>query len=320
VASPHLTAPWALSFAAALIYAAGLLAARRRGRSWPAGRAACWYAGVGAASIPTGMDFVSHMAGHLLLGMVAPLLLVLGAPGTLALRALPVRAARRLSRLLAGRPVRLFAHPVTATVIAAGGLWILYTTPIYPVTMRHPFLMQTHMLLAGCLFVYAVAGMDPMPHRPSYAVRAAGLLAFLASHAILAKYLYAHPPLGVTGAEAANGAELMYYGGDVADLALVVIFCWQWYYAARFRVGARRAPQPWRIPSRANAVADQGGRPQRGQRDRDRDAGGLVEARPQDAGQPADEDDRTAHQSNSHVLPVPPAVARAGHRVARQGR
>ena len=41
--------------------------------------------------------FAAHMAGHLLRGMAAPLVLVLGAPVTLALRALPVAEARTLT-------------------------------------------------------------------------------------------------------------------------------------------------------------------------------------------------------------------------------
>jgi putative membrane protein len=247
--------PGALVPAAALAYAAGLLAARRRGRSWPAGRAACWYAGLAAASAAlagpaAGPEFVPHMAGHLLLGMVAPLLLVLGAPGTLALRALPVRLARRWCRLLATRTVRLMTHPVTAAVLDGGGLWMLYTTPLFPAMMRSPVihaLVQVHVLAAGLLLAFAVAGVDPIPHRPSHVMRAGAVLAFLAAHAILAKFLYVHPPAGVPVADAESGAELMYYGGDLADLALVVIFCWQWYDPARFRVGGRRAPQPWRL-------------------------------------------------------------------------
>jgi putative membrane protein len=236
---------------AALVYATGLLAARRRGRSWPSGRAACWYAGLAAATAAlAGPDssFVAHMGGHLLLGMVGPLLLVLGAPGTLALRALPVRQARRLSRFLATRPVRFLVHPVTAAVLDGGGLWVLYATPLFAVVMHSP-LIQLHVLVAGVLLAYAVVGPDPMAHRPSPVVRSVALLAFLAAHGILARYLYAHPPAGVPVADAESGAELMYYGGDVADLALVVIFCWQWYDPARFRVGGRRPPQPWRLGS-----------------------------------------------------------------------
>ena len=59
------------------------------------------------------------------------------------------------------------------------------------------------------------------------AVRAVVLIVFLASHAILAKFLYAHPP--VIGAE--TGAQLMYYGGDLIDLVVIAVFCQQWYVA-----------------------------------------------------------------------------------------
>jgi putative membrane protein len=147
--------------------------------------------------------------------------------------------------------VRVLVHPVTAAVLDGGGLWVLYTTPLYPAMMHSPsihLLVQAHVLLAGALFAYAVAGTDPMPHRPGHPVRAAALLAFLAAHAILAKYLYGHPPAGVPDGRA--GAELMYYGGDVADLALVIVFCWQWYDPARFRVALRRPPQPWHLEAR----------------------------------------------------------------------
>jgi putative membrane protein len=246
-----------LLLVAAFAYAGGIRAARYRRRSWPAGRAACWYAGLTAAAATlsgpaAGPGFVGHMGGHLLLGMVAPLLLVLAAPGTLALRALPVRHARRLSRILATPAVRVLTHPVTAVTLDAGGLWLLYTTGLYPAMMHEPavhLVVQVHVLTAGLLLAYAVAGVDPIAHRPRHPVRAVALLVFLAAHAILAKYLYGHPPAGVPGPEGRDGAELMYYGGDLADLALVTIFCWQWYDPARFRVGGRRPPQPWRLPA-----------------------------------------------------------------------
>jgi putative membrane protein len=240
---------------AAFGYAAGMLSTRRRGRSWPAGRAACWYAGLTAASATllgpaAAPGFVTHMVAHLLLGMVAPLLLVLAAPGTLALRGLPVRPARRLSRLVATPAVRIFTHPVTAVILDAGGLWVLYTTRLYPAMTHNPavhLLVQMHVLGAGALLANAIAGMDPTAHRAGRPVRAVALLTFLAAHAVLAKYLYGHPPAGVPAAAGRAGAELMYYGGDLVDLALVTIFCWQWYDPAWFRVGARRAPQPWRL-------------------------------------------------------------------------
>ncbi|AEV85611.1 membrane protein [Actinoplanes sp. SE50] len=247
----------ALLVAAAVAYLAAVRAGRRRGRGWADERTACWLAGLTAAGIaligPVAAaghhDFAAHAAGHLLLGMAAPLLLVLAAPVTLAFRALPARWARRLARALRSRPVRVVTHPVTAAVLDAGGLWLLYGTGL--LAGRHPGLVQLHILGAGYLFAAAVVGVDPAPHRPGRAVRAAALIGFLTAHAILAKFLYAHPPAGVLLREARTGAEVMYYGGDLIDLALIVIFWWQWYRAGD---SGRRWPRPpapaaWRLPA-----------------------------------------------------------------------
>jgi putative membrane protein len=229
----------------ALAYAAGLLAVRRKGGWWPPGRAACWAAGVLAASAAVHgplaaaahHDATAHTVAHLLLGMTAPLLLVLGAPVTLALRALPVRRARHLSHLLRSRPVRLITHPVTAAVLNGGGLWLIYLTDPH----RTTGLVQWHILASGYLFTAALIGADPAPHRPPRAVRAAALIGFLAAHGALAKYL---------------DSPLMYYGGDAIDLVLIVLFCREWYRATdplrrhpAPRIPAARPPRvPWRLP------------------------------------------------------------------------
>ncbi|WP_433303693.1 cytochrome c oxidase assembly protein [Actinoplanes sp. CA-030573] len=264
--TPGGIAPAAL-LAAGVLYPLGVLAARRRGRWWPAGRTACWIAGLATAAITvTGPlpraahhYFVAHAAGHLLLGMAAPLLLVLAAPVTLTLRALPAPHARVLSHVLASGPARLATHPVTAAGLNAGGLWALYATGLYRATAEYPWVhlaAQVHVIVAGYLFTAAVTGVDPAPHRPGPRTRAAVLIAFLAAHAILAKYLYAHPPAGVLGGPA--GAQLMYYGGDLADAVLIVVFARQWYRAAdphrRPGTAAPRIPSvppprvPWRLP------------------------------------------------------------------------
>jgi putative membrane protein len=118
---PGLLLPLAL--AAALLLAAGLyLAAATRppaGRNpWPAHRSLLWLLGLATIAaaglgpladaahqgVPAGKGFPAHMAAHLLAGMLAPLLIALSAPATLALRTLDVARARRLSRLLTSRP------------------------------------------------------------------------------------------------------------------------------------------------------------------------------------------------------------------------
>ncbi len=228
----------------------GVGAARARGRGpWPWPRTLSWYAGaacVGAALVgPLAAAargaFTAHMAGHVLLGMLGPLLLVQAAPVTVALRALPVAAARRLTRALRARPVRVLTHPVTAAVLDGGGLWLLYTTALYPRMHASALVhaaVHAHVLLAGYLFTAALVGVDPDPHRASVRVRAAVLVAFVAAHSVLAKWAYAHPPAGVPGGDARQGAQLMYYAGDVVDVALMVLLLAGWYAAARPRTPA----------------------------------------------------------------------------------
>lgn len=230
---------------AAVGYAVALRASSARS-PWPAGRTLCWYAGlgcVGAALLGPVAEaargsFTAHMLGHLLLGMIGPLLLVMSAPVTLALRALPATAARSLTRLLRGRFVRVLTHPVVAAALNAGGLWLLYTTPLYPLmhgsVLAHS-LVHAHVLLAGYLFAAAMVGPDPDPHRASMPVRSAVLIAFIAAHSVLAKWLYAHPPAGVGRADGEAGAQLMYYGGDTVDVVLIVLLFSRWYAVGRPR-------------------------------------------------------------------------------------
>jgi putative membrane protein len=215
----------------------GLLCLPRRRRPWPWWRTVSWFAGLGLAGLAVlgpsaGGGFVGHAAGHLLLGMLAPLLVCLAAPVTLLLRGLPVGAARRVSRVLRGRPVAGLTHPATAVLLDAGGLWVLYATPLYRTAQQHPAVhlaIQAHVFTAGLLLAVALVGPDPMPHRVRVPARAAAFVVFLAAHGVLAKFLYAHPPAGVPDGEAERGAVLMYYGGDLVDAALLVLLGLQWY-------------------------------------------------------------------------------------------
>jgi putative membrane protein len=219
-----------------------------RRRQWPWWRTTLWCAGLITAAFavagpPVGgrHDFVAHMVSHLLIGMLAPLLLVVAAPVTLILRALPVRQARRLSWLLARRPVRGLMHPITAAVINLTGLWLLWTTELYPAMNDNQALhaaVHGHLLVTGYLLTAAIVGVDPASHRPSFITRTVVLVAFLAAHAVLAKYLYVHPPPGVARDEARIAGMVMYYGGDLVDLVLVTVFCRQWYVAARPRTAS----------------------------------------------------------------------------------
>lgn len=235
----------------ALGYALGLWAAR--GRSpWLLRRTLLWFAGIGCAGAgllgPVAQaahtSFTAHMLGHLLLGMIAPLLMVLGAPITLTLRALPAVAARKVSRILRSAGVRGLTHPVVAATLNAGGLWLLYTTELFQLMHASAAvyaLVHLHLFAGGYLFTASVIGPDPDPHRASMRVRSAVLVLFIAAHSVLGKWLYAHPPQGVEPADGRAGAQLMYYGGDVVEITLIVLLFAGWYAATRPRTS--RVPQ-----------------------------------------------------------------------------
>ena len=181
-----------IAFGVAL-YAAGVRTLHKRGDRWPVGRSIAWgagwlvfaYATIGGVGLYSHVLFSAHMAGHMLVSMLAPVLLVAGAPATLALRALPgprVKGERSPRQLLLGAlhsPVaRVLTHPVVAFAIFVGSVYLLYFSSLFPELMNnhlgHTF-MQVHFLLVGLLFFYVIIGVDPRP-RPLHPLLALGLL------------------------------------------------------------------------------------------------------------------------------------------------
>lgn len=92
-------------------------------------------------------------------------------------------------------------------------------------------LVHFHVFIAGYLFTASMIYMDPTPHRFSFMFRAIVFAISLAGHDILSKYIYAHPPSGVTKEQAESGGMIMYYAGDAIDLALICILFYQWFKA-----------------------------------------------------------------------------------------
>lgn len=230
-----------------LLYIGAAIHSSRRYSFWPVYRTALWTAGifcslaavVGPIAEKAHMNFPMHMTGHLLLGMLGPLLMVLAAPMSLVLRTLPVKQARVLARQLQTRPLRFVMNPAVGFVLNIGGLWLLYTTNLYALMHESLFvyvLIHVHVFLAGYVFTASILCIDPAPHRKHFLFRAVVLGLALAGHGILSKFLYAHPPARVSASQAETGSMLMYYGGDAVDLVLIILFCSQWYHAARPRI------------------------------------------------------------------------------------
>lgn len=214
---------------------------RRSRRGWSAWRTVSFLAGAGVllaalipalAPLPKG-SFAGHMYQHLLIGMYAPLGLMLGTPLTLVLRSVPIRVGYLIGRGLRSTPVRLASHPITALMLNVGGLYVLYLTPLFVTTTERPFLhhlVHAHFLIAGYLFVYSIAGHDPVSHRMSVPGRLVILGIAIAAHAVLAQLLYAGLFTHIPSASADRrlGADLMYYGGDIAELLVAVAMVTTW--------------------------------------------------------------------------------------------
>ena len=252
----HATSVGALAAVAVALAAYLVGVGRQRGRRWPVGRTVAFAAGalaVAVALAPPVMhaahgDLRVHMAQHVVLALLAPLGLVLGAPVTVLLRALPVSAARRVARALRSGPVRVVTHPAAALALSVGGMAALYATPLYAVARESTALhawVHAHALAAGCLFTWSVlAGPDPAPHAAPMATRLGVLATAIAAHAVLSKLMYARLwPAGVAGAaETQAAAQIMYYGGDIGEGVLLALLLAAWYRGDRRHALGRWLP------------------------------------------------------------------------------
>ncbi|WP_215191597.1 cytochrome c oxidase assembly protein [Exiguobacterium sp. s7] len=236
-----------LLLTAFLAYPFAAMVTSRAYKPWPLRRYLFWMTGIACVGLTLSgplaafahLNFVGHMIGHLLLGMLAPLLIALSAPMTLLLRTLDVQTARKVTNLLKSSLFQFLTNPITASVLNIGGLYLLYMTDLYALMYQSIFLyalIHFHVFAAGYLFTVSLIYVDVTSHRYSYIYRSLVLIAALAAHKILAKLIYASPPIGVARGEAEAGAMWMYYGGDGVDLILILILCTHWYKATAPRL------------------------------------------------------------------------------------
>ena len=189
---------------AVALYIRGVIILTRRGDKWPVGRTVAFALGISAIDYATSgglgvyakFSFEYHMIAHMLLGMVAPIGIVLGAPITLALRTLPQgrtseeRGVRgTLIALLHSKPAAVFTNPVSALAFFDGSLFVLYMTPLFGNLMQSHLghlVMSVHFLLAGILFFHVIIGIDPNPRKVPHIVRIVILFAAMSIHAFFA--------------------------------------------------------------------------------------------------------------------------------------
>ncbi len=242
-----------------LMYLAGVWRLHRRGDKWPIGRTIAWVTGLallfcttnGALNAYEQYLFSVHMLGHMMLTMLIPLVLVLGAPVTLALRAVQKRddgswGGREWILWMVQTPYSKFiTHPAVAAVIFAGSLWVFYFTPIARWAAEehvgHQW-MIIHFLISGYLFSLSMIGVDPVPYRFPYPLRIVTLFATMASHAFFGVTIMTGNGLlladwygamgrtwGATPLEDQNmGGGIAWGIGELPTLALALIVAIQW--------------------------------------------------------------------------------------------
>jgi putative membrane protein len=230
-----------------IFYFFGLTRLILKGKEWSIWRSLSFFFGtvlIAGAFYPELMvlahhDIKIHMIQHILIGMVGPIFLVLGAPVTLALKAFRPAVSRKIMSVLRTRLFQVLSHPFLALILNIGGMYVLYLTPVYMESLTNPllhYLVHIHFILAGFLFSWSIIGLDPVPNKPSFRIRLVSMFLAISFHGILSKYMYAYDlPLGslFSKNQIQEASKIMYYWGDFSELILLVGLFYFWYKEKR---------------------------------------------------------------------------------------
>jgi putative membrane protein/putative copper resistance protein D len=241
------------------LYGWGVARLLRRGDAWPVGRTVAFAVGVLTVMLMmcTGLNdygmvmFSVHMVQHMVISMLSPILILMGAPITLALRALPTAGHGRrgprelLLMLLHSHYMRIITHPVFTIPLFIASLYGLYFTPLFDFLMESRtghIAMMVHFLAVGLVFFWPIMGVDPGPHRPGYLMRMLELFAGMPFHAFFGIALmmgsapmvgtYENPPasLGIDALSdqtAAGGIAWAF--SEVPSVLVLLALLFQWY-------------------------------------------------------------------------------------------
>ncbi|MET8408414.1 cytochrome c oxidase assembly protein [Streptomyces sp. NPDC005195] len=242
------------------LYGWGVVRLVRRGDKWSAGRTVSFVTGVLTMLLMMctrlndyGMVMFSvHMVQHMVISMLTPILILLGAPITLALRALPVAAVRGtkgprelLLMFLHSRFMRIITHPAFTIPLFIASLYALYFSPVFDFLMGSRTghtVMMCHFLAVGLVFFWPIMGVDPGPHRPGYLMRMLELFAGMPFHAFFGIALmmastpmvdtYKNPPASLaidalTDQNAAGGIAWAF--SEIPSVLVLLALLFQWY-------------------------------------------------------------------------------------------
>lgn len=242
------------SLAVLALYLWGAIRLHRRGDRWPIGRTVSFALGIVSIIAVTctalndyGMVLFSvHMVQHMVISMVTPLLLLLGAPVTLLMRALPPSAPRRLLiAFLHTRYVRIITSPLFTIPLFIASLYGLYFTPLFDFLMESRtghIAMMIHFLAVGLIFFWPIMGVDPGPHRSGHVIRLLELFATMPFHAFFGIALmmgtepmvttFADPPASLATdalADQSAAGGIAWAFSEIPTVLVLVALVFQWW-------------------------------------------------------------------------------------------
>ena len=274
--------PTVLAVWMAGLYLVGVRVLRTRGDRWPVGRTLSFVAvGTGAFLLATSSGLAAydttllsaHMVQHMVLGMLVPLALALGAPVTLALRTLPSAPRRWLLAVLHAPVVRVLSAPPVTFALFVLSPWALYLTSWYDATLTSAYLheaLHLHFIAVGALFLWPLVGVDPVPGRVGYPFRMLLMVLTLPFHAFLGVTLMDQQELvggdwyptlaertGLTwlpdpAADQHLAGGILWGTGDVVGLVFFLVLFVQWV-----RSSLREAEREDRRLDRAERLVEQ---------------------------------------------------------------
>ena len=266
---------------AAGLYLYGVHRLRLRGDRWPVLRTVLFIVlGLGSIAAVTlsGLEAYDtvlisvHMIQHMVLAMISPIFLALGAPVTLALRTLPPRPRRVLLSVLHSRPAKVLSFPLVAYAIFVANPFVLYFSGLYQLTLENDLfheLVHAHFIATGCLFFWPLVGLDPLPNRWPYPARALLMLLSTPFHAVLgltimqSQTLIAagwYQSLGLSWTDPWNDQKvaggILWAGGEVVSIVMLGVLVAQWMrHAEREAVRIDRALDRAEAEEAARAAA-----------------------------------------------------------------
>ena len=159
-----------------------------KGRRWPAHRTASFLGGLVAVDLAlqspiatfTQSYFQAHIMQHLLLMIIAPPLLALGAPSTLLLQTARRDVKERWLAVLRSKPFAVLSHPITVWSLYFGAMFIFFMTSLINIAMQDMALMDAInvlFFLGGTLYWWPMVGLDPIVHwKMGYGARMVNIL------------------------------------------------------------------------------------------------------------------------------------------------